>query len=1450
MVQSGVGSVSDVDMRFPPGTSKKLLLLISLTLLALLAIGADGADGAQYPPASGTWTVGAGETVTHSGVTLDLKGDLHVRGTLVLDNSTLWVWLDDVAPKELAVFPGGELRLVNSVVANQGLGDAYVIQAEPGSRLLLDRTAVYAAGDRLTGDGRMAGVWVGTDDATVRGSQFWDSLVGLWVSSTDLAVTDCSFIGNRYGVVVDSGGQLSIDRGEFQMCTFGALSNASRMTVTDTIVTGCEEGILAYGGNLTVEGTEVTNCSVLGIGSYSAQVTIRGCQVGSAEADGVVVQGSTAWIRDCTFEDLDTDVKVVHSEAWLSANVHYDTYDEAMRMYHSTFHVRDVVTHESYWSLRGWKSTGEALNLTANNATFGAHLERCEDVLLDGLVVDQQNRTRRVLARGLYITGGSFTLRNATISGVRTGIDMLSTTGDVRWVRIDDCFQDGVMISLSWSFKMADVNVTRADDGYWLNLYSGGRLERCVASLCRSTGFNFSAGATTLLVECNSSANPVGVSVQYASPTLRDCDLFMCDECWEVTNETLGMDALSGAPRVIGGSFVGGFGGIRLNDTRAEIVGVTFTSIDRWAIQVRESTGDTISGCTFHDMRQTTAIFVWRGSPVIEGNAFYRLNYAITGADDSSLVITDNVIVNVTYDAIWIVANSSAQMSGNVIRDVGYYGIHVMLYSHVTCEEDLIRDVGSYGVFVWKASTFAITSGAFINCSVGVYAFDATDVSVSFTELRDINRGIISYKDKSSNALTYVQHVRVEGCYMTNHSAYAIGVFDVNLTVVDCNFLDNIAAIQAHNSTVNILDSSMVGSWLFGVRAEGSTRVTWTVERWCRILSSDLFGRVDLRVDGGDLQMEDVLVEPTPSSSFRSTSGSRVTVRGCIWRADGATVRMVGSDVELTNTTFTAVGPTLGGAPGELGVSISGGTVEVNSCLFRRTRTGISLVNTEAWVTDTQFAECGEAGIYARNTHLELVGTRINRTMVGSAIHLVSSTMTADHSSVTIGTNGVVMLDSEATMTNCSIGGATTHCLSVNGSTLVLLNTTYQTDRLEVVGGGEVEVWWLLTARVLWPDPEELGSVNVIVTDAAGDQVGGGNPDAGGTVRWIPVLSLVHHDAGEDYLGPHTVWADLFGYSVSETVVLRSSVSVLLDLKDTDPPVFQVLGPVEPEIWTRSWTLNVFGWAVDAGSGTDEVRVYTDYSPTSLRSSGDAFSFQVGLSDGRHVVELRARDLAGNEASYSFVVWIETDALVMSPPEPGDGTLTSERQVTLRGRISRVEGVTVRVNRALATIDDMNRSYSLDLDLVEGENHLSVLVEDIYGHQTWWNLTISADWTPPGLSITTPLEVNTTDEWVEISGTVDADARLFIQGSLVLLREGRFSVKYPVYVGESAVTVRAEDAIGNHQELTVFVFRREVSTEPPGPDPWEVYIFLVIIPIMMAVVYLLLRRWELGGDEG
>jgi hypothetical protein len=1419
-----------------------------MLIVVLISLYSYDAEATDTPPANGDWTVDPMETVMHSSTSFDLRGDLNVLGTLELDNCTLWVWLESTMPRVLTVWPGGELRLVNSDVASQGLGRPYVFRADEGSTLVLDRAAFFRAGDRLTVDGSYAGVRVSTD-AIVKDSEFIDCLVGLWVDGAEVNVSGCTFYGCQYGAVVDGEGTLDLTWSEIIQCTRGVLSNASRLSIDYLSVSECEEGILAYGGNLTVKRASIDNCSVLAIGGYSTEATIWECFIRDSDADGIVFHESRAWLSNTQFLNLTTDVKVVHSEAWIWDTFHKVTYNEALWMYHSTFHVWDVTTQDSYWALRAWKSKGECTNLTAINATYGAHLERCDDVLLEEFRFLQENKTRQHLTRGMYVTGGSYRLFNSTISGARTGIDMLSAAGTIRDVDITDCSENGVMISLSWFFTMTNVTVTYSKEGFWLNLFSGGRLERCRASLCDEQGFRFTAGATTTLVECNVSANPLGIMILYASPVLRDIEMFMCDDSWCITNETLGMDALAGAPVMLGGTVIGGYGGLRLNETRAVIEGVTFINPDRWAIQVRESTGDTISDCSFLRMPNATAIFVWHGTPVIKGNSFFRVNYAITGADGSHLTIEDNTIVNVTYDAIWIVANSSAVMSGNLIMDVGYYGIHAMLYADVVSQGDIIRDMGSYCVFVWKASTFYMRGGAFINSSVGVYAFDAISVDIAFSEVRDLNRGIVSYKDKSANALTSIQHVTVEGCYLTNQSAYAIGVFDVDLTVIDCTFLDNIAAIQANNATVTIMDSTMVGSWLFGLKAEGTSQITWQVEDRCRILSSDIYGNVDIVVGGGgDLVMEDVLWEPTPQGSLTSLSGARVAVRGCEMRANGAIIRFTDSDVDLVNSSFTAVGPPLGGGPGTLGVTVNGGNLDINRCTFRRVRAGLSLVGTKANITDTKLSECGNYGIYCKDSSLDLVRTRINRTMVGDAIHLVNSNMRAFESSVTIGLNGIVMHDSQAIMDNCSLGGTSTYSLVVTKSTLVLMNTTYQTDRTNVMDWGRVEVWWHLTALVEWPNLEELGLATVMVDDVTDAEVARGRPDVNGYVRMMKVMAMVLQKGGDTVHGPHTVTADLLGYTVAVTVNLTASRTVHLNLEDLDPPVFDVQGPIETEIWTRSDTITIFGLALDAGSGTDEVRVTTGFG-TVLKSQGDVFSFNIPLTDGRHVLELKASDKAGNVATYQLVVWVEVDALIMSPPEPSDGTLTSSRSVVIKGRLSRVEDVTVRVNRVLATIDTANRSYSLPVDLLEGDNYYSILAEDIYGHQAWANITLTADWTPPELVITTPMDVNITDEWVVISGSVDPESKLYIQGSLVLLREwGTFSVKYPVYVGESAIKVRAEDEIGNAEEVVVYVFRQEVSIEPPSQDPWEIYIFLIIIPIMVVVVYIVLRRFEAGGE--
>lgn len=1429
------------------GARRVLLLIFLAGIAAVFLVPAGDVSASPDPPPNGNWTIGAGENVVKSQDVLDLHGNLEVRGTLRMDNCTLWVHLDIGGPRSITVHPGGELRLYDTQVSGVGVGDQYVVLAERGSTLVLDGSSFFRAGHALTSDGRQSGVYVATD-AVLRNVEFIQCLVGLWVVDADVLLQDCSFFLCSFGVVVNDGGVLVAERGSFQLCQTGGLCNASTLTVRDSLVDGCQDGLLAYGGVLTIENVTAM-ANIVGVGSYGAVLLASDCLVKEADSTGIVIHTSKAWVDDCVFEDLYTDVKAIHSEVWIKGTSHRDSYDEALYMYHSVFHIDGVQTRDSYWGLRAYKSTGECTNLTTINATYGAYMEACVDFLLKDLDIDGGKRVDQPNARGIYVTRGSFRMRDIRISNVRTGVDLLTTSGTAVNISIANCSHQGVLAGQCWDYVLRDVTVSNAYVGFWLNLFSGGRLEGCVATKCRGIGFNFTSRVTTTLFECNSSYNPTGLFVYYSSPTIIDTDVWMCDEWGDPVNTTLGLDALASSPRIRGGTYTGGYGGMRLNRTSAVVRDVTFIDSDRWCIQSREASTDLIEGCTFRPLVNATGIVVWKGSPTIRTSTFYQVNYGIMGADFSTLVIEDNVIINVTYNGLWLVHNSSATMSGNIIRDVGFYALHVMWYSHLTCRNDVITDSVRYGALVWKASTVDMYGCSIINCSVGIYAFDATEVRVAYTEMRDLNRGVVIYKDFGSNALAPYVKGRVEGCYFSNHSSYAVGVFDGTLTVLDSNFLDNIGAIWVKNTTATITDTTMVGSWLFGLRAEGTSRVQWEVTGRCRVISSDIKGRVDFRVrDSGDLLIEDSQVDMEALGSFTATGTSKVTVRGCQWEADGSRFYMEGGKATLVNTNFVAVGPPLGSDQRRIGVSLHNCEATVSGCSFSRTRTGLNLWDSVVEVTASMFKECGDYAIHCHGTDLVLEDTRINRTMKGTSVHLEGSTLEAVRSTITITVNGLWMNGSVAEMTNCSISGASSSAIMVYHSTLDLFNVTHQSDRLEVGEGGVVRVSWYLTVRLLWPEPSDLVNAEVRVDDQRGIEVWRVNPDPGGIVRDRLVLTLLHQLNGTVQHGPHTVHADLRGYRVSRVLDISSSTTVILDLKDTDPPVIQVLSPTEAEVWSKQGMMEFVGVAVDAGSGTAAVTLWLDYAPTPFSTDGDVFAFTVTLADGRHVVELVATDRAGNEAKWTLVVNILTQPIVLSPPEPSDGTVTNLKVLTFHGRLSRTEGVKVRINRALAVLDFDNRSYHLEMAIHEGVNHLTILAEDHYGHQTWANISIEADWTPPALVISSPLEVNTTEEWVELTGRVDADARLFIQGTLVLLREGDFSVRYPIYVGETTIILKAEDDVGNTEQVDVYVFRYEVYVEPEGPNPWEVYIFFIIIPLLMVAVYIVLRRIELGGD--
>jgi parallel beta-helix repeat protein len=1169
------------------------------------------------------------------------------------------------------------------------------------------------------------------------------------------------------------------------------------------------------------------------VGAYSSpQAWVFNSSFQNADSDGVIFHTTVGIVRDCIFDNLTTDIKAVHADIRVQRTQHYAAYDEALWMYHSDFDISEVTTEDSYWGLRAFKSSGVCQGLSTMNATIGVQLERSSDVTLINITIDGGTGESSKTSRGLFVTGGPFTFTDSTITNVRTGIDLTSAVCTIERVTIRNCTREGVIVGLSWTFTLRDVTVTNASDGFRMNLYSGGRIE--------------TAGATTTTVDSNTSMNRLGMNILYSRPTLRNCTFYQGDENGVLVNDTIGLLSLYSSPLVQDGIVIGGYGGFRLNGSRSHVRDVTFVNVDMWGVQVRHSYADVVENCEIFDSPNATAIVVYEASCTLRGNDIHDVNYGITTSTGSEVAIEYNTITNITWDGIWVVDNTTATLRGNTIKGC-YYSVLILYNGRVVSTNDVMMDSTDIHIVVWSGSSLDMRGGHLENASLGVNAFDSPFVSISFSEFRNLNRGIVITKSLRSDAVAPIVEGFVQGCYFTNHSAYGVGMFGGFLTVDDCNFLDNIAAVQVANATVTIRDSTMVGSWLFGLMAEDSS-VEWIVENRCRIVSSDISGNIQWRVSDAVFQLEESDVTLTSSSSFEVTEGSDVRIRNVKWMATGSTLRIDGSQVKILDTLFDGVGPIVGGEWTKKGVAISRSEVLVRNSTFLRARAGLSLDGCTVLVEDSRFSECSNHGIGLVASQAEVYSSTIERTVLGYGIHSVDTDLHVEDTTIAFAIQTLRVFFGNARLVNCSMGGAEEAAVFSSDGKVVLVNTTHEPAMILEGDDPSIEVWWFVTAKVIWPNPTELVQARVWIDNVSGTEVAAGRPDPGGTLRNMHVRSLIYRGSRTDVMGPFYVAVELEGYSAGSSVEVDTSIVVWLNLEDHDPPRFVVQSPTADEIWTRNRTVEVFGQAIDDGSGTSRVEGRLDFGPSVWTSKGSVFAFTFTMSDGRHVIELTAFDLADNEIVHTITIWVESRAIVMSPPEPGDGVFTNLTSVEVRARLSRMEGVTVKVNQALADLDLVNKSFSLSIDLIEGVNKLQVVAEDIYGHVTWANLTVTADWTPPILVVTSPLVVNTTEEWVEITGSVSSDGRLYIQGSPVLLWEGNFSVRYPVYVGETGIILRVVDDVGNGLEERLLVYRIEVDVQPDGPSPWEVVPFLLGVPIMMVAEYLVLRRRNQGGE--
>jgi hypothetical protein len=263
--------------------------------------------------------------------------------------------------------------------------------------------------------------------------------------------------------------------------------------------------------------------------------------------------------------------------------------------------------------------------------------------------------------------------------------------------------------------------------------------------------------------------------------------------------------------------------------------------------------------------------------------------------------------------------------------------------------------------------------------------------------------------------------------------------------------------------------------------------------------------------------------------------------------------------------------------------------------------------------------------------------------------------------------------------------------------------------------------------------------------------------------------------------------------SASATVVL-----------DTIPPVVTVTAPVDG-LYTNLVQVTVIGTVNEEVASVTINGVAASVSLASPAKS--TFTGTLTLTEGTNSIVVTAVDKAGNSASTTAAVTLDTIAPQLAVIGPADGALLSNGQITFGG--SAAEPVTsVQVNGTTVQAD-ANGGYTLPVTLAEGSNSLSVTAIDRAGNSSTSTITVNLDSTPPAAPLlnaqVTPIRTVATI----VSGEAEANAtvKLFNNGGPVATLKadaaGLFSVgSVTLTEGNNLFTATATDAAGNVSQLS------------------------------------------------
>jgi len=317
-------------------------------------------------------------------------------------------------------------------------------------------------------------------------------------------------------------------------------------------------------------------------------------------------------------------------------------------------------------------------------------------------------------------------------------------------------------------------------------------------------------------------------------------------------------------------------------------------------------------------------------------------------------------------------------------------------------------------------------------------------------------------------------------------------------------------------------------------------------------------------------------------------------------------------------------------------------------------------------------------------------------------------------------------------------------------------------------------------------------------------------------------------------IGSSKIFYDGWPYPLNyeNNILLRRTLQWFRYYPDTVAPSISITSPADGEWFTTS-TVTIF-WT---GSDDNYLEYYEVYKNNSLVAHLDASvnSIDLTLADGHWIVTVKGIDWAGNEASDSITIHVDTTSPQVSITSPSNDTWVNTSHVTIEWTASDATGLSKvevyvdgQLNQTLSPT-----ATSVTVNLSDGTHVIKVVVYDNVDNTAEDEIYVHVDTAPPVISITSPANgtwFNTgtvTIVWSITEENLDR-VEVYVDGSLVsTVSPGRNNVTLPLTDGLRIIEVRAYDKAGNVDSDTVGVYVDTTSPQVSITSPSDGEKFVV-----------------------